>query len=111
MKEGENTRVRVFFGFVHYALIFAAAFAAGSINSVAGGGTLITFPTLLWLGVSSKLANGTSTVALWPGAIASMYGYRHELAGKLAEGIHGSYSRRRIFGGPWCRSARMAVTP
>jgi uncharacterized membrane protein YfcA len=65
---------------VHYALIFAAAFAAGSINSVAGGGTLITFPTLLWLGVSSKLANGTSTVALWPGGVASAWGFRRELA-------------------------------
>jgi len=65
---------------VHYALIFAAAFAAGSINSVAGGGTLITFPTLLWLGVSSKLANGTSTVALWPGGVAGAWGYRRALA-------------------------------
>jgi uncharacterized membrane protein YfcA len=60
--------------------MFAAAFAAGSINSVAGGGTLITFPTLLWLGVSSKLANGTSTVALWPGAVAGVWGFRRELA-------------------------------
>jgi uncharacterized membrane protein YfcA len=66
---------------VHYVLIFAAAFAAGSINSVAGGGTLITFPTLLWLGITSKLANGTSTVALWPGSVASVWGFRRELAG------------------------------
>ena len=66
---------------MHYALVFAAAFAAGSINAVAGGGTLITFPTLLWLGVSSKLANGTSTVALWPGSIAGVWGFRRELAG------------------------------
>ena len=65
---------------MHYALVFAAAFAAGSINSVAGGGTLITFPTLLWLGVSSKLANGTSTVALWPGSLAGVWGFRRELA-------------------------------
>jgi uncharacterized membrane protein YfcA len=65
---------------VHYALIFAAAFAAGSINSVAGGGTLITFPTLLWLGIPSKLANGTSTVALWPGSLAGVWGFRRELA-------------------------------
>jgi uncharacterized protein len=65
---------------VHYVLIFAAAFAAGSINSVAGGGTLITFPTLLWLGIPSKLANGTSTVALWPGSLAGVWGFRRELA-------------------------------
>src|SRR5215210_1193657 len=48
-------------------LMFAAAFAAGGINSVAGGGTLITFPVLLWLGLDAKVANATSTVALWPG--------------------------------------------
>ena len=64
---------------MHYALIFAAAFAAGSINSVAGGGTLVTFPTLLWLGMSAKLANGTSTVALWPGSVAGVWGFRREL--------------------------------
>jgi uncharacterized protein len=64
---------------VHYVLIFAAAFAAGSINAVAGGGTLITFPTLLWLGISSKMANGTSTVALWPGSVAGAWGFRREL--------------------------------
>jgi uncharacterized membrane protein YfcA len=66
---------------VHYALIFASAFAAGSINSVAGGGTLITFPTLIWLGMSAKLANGTSTVALWPGSVAGAWGFRRELEG------------------------------
>ena len=66
---------------MHYALIFAAAFAAGSINSVAGGGTLVTFPTLIWLGMSSKLANGTSTVALWPGSVAGVWGFRRELHG------------------------------
>jgi uncharacterized membrane protein YfcA len=65
---------------VHYVLIFAAAFAAGSINSIAGGGTLVTFPTLLWLGLSAKLANGTSTVALWPGSVAGVWGFRQELA-------------------------------
>ena len=65
---------------MHYVLIFAAAFAAGSINSIAGGGTLVTFPTLLWLGLSAKLANGTSTVALWPGSVAGVWGFRQELA-------------------------------
>jgi len=65
---------------VHFLLVFAAAFAAGSINSVAGGGTLISFPTLLWLGIDPKLANGTSTVALWPGALAGVWGFRRELA-------------------------------
>ncbi|HTM04471.1 MAG TPA: sulfite exporter TauE/SafE family protein [Vicinamibacterales bacterium] len=64
---------------LHYVLIFAAALAAGAINSVAGGGTLITFPTLLAIGIDPKLANGTSTVALWPGSVAGTWGYHREL--------------------------------
>ncbi len=59
--------------------VFAAAFAAGMINSVAGGGTLITFPTLVWLGRDPIIANVTSTVALWPGSLGGMLGFRHEL--------------------------------
>ena len=58
---------------------FAAAFAAGAINSVAGGGTLLTFPTLIWLGLPSIVANATSTVSIWPGTVGAMWGYRREL--------------------------------
>lgn len=58
---------------------FAAAFTAGAINSVAGGGTLLTFPTLIWLGLPSVMANATSTVAIWPGSFGAMWGYRREL--------------------------------
>lgn len=61
------------------ALIFAAAFVAGAINSVAGGGTLLSFPALLWLGLPSVVANATNTVALWPGSLGSVWGYRREL--------------------------------
>jgi uncharacterized protein len=59
--------------------MFGAAFAAGAINSIAGGGTLLTFPVLIWLGLDAKVANGTSTVALWPGLFGGLYGYRREL--------------------------------
>ena len=52
---------------------------AGAINSVAGGGTLVSFPTLIWLGLSSVTANATSTVAIWPGTVGSAWGYRREL--------------------------------
>src|SRR5581483_1410321 len=55
-----------------------AAFLAGAINSVAGGGTLISFPTLLWLGLPSIIANATSTVAIWPGSLGSLWGFRRE---------------------------------
>jgi uncharacterized membrane protein YfcA len=68
------------FHFTHAAAAFASAFAAGMINSVAGGGTLVTFPTLIWLGLNSVTANATSTVAIWPGSVAGMWGYRKELA-------------------------------
>jgi uncharacterized membrane protein YfcA len=60
-------------------LMIAAAFAAGVINSIAGGGTLITFPVLIWLGLDPKIANATSTVALWPGLFGGLFGYRREL--------------------------------
>jgi uncharacterized membrane protein YfcA len=65
--------------FVHGAVAFAAAFLAGAINSVAGGGTLISFPALIWIGLNSVTANATSTVAIWPGTVGSIWGYRREL--------------------------------
>ena len=51
------------------------------MNAIAGGGTLITFPALVAAGLSPLVANATSTVALAPGALTSMLGYRRELAG------------------------------
>lgn len=61
------------------SLLFFAAMSAGMINSVAGGGTLLTFPSLIWAGYSHIIANATSTVALVPGAWSSMWGYRDNL--------------------------------
>jgi uncharacterized membrane protein YfcA len=66
---------------VSFLAIFLAAFVAGAINSVAGGGTLVTFPTLVWVGLPSTIANATSTVAIWPGSLGGMWGYRHDLKG------------------------------
>lgn len=63
----------------HLALAAGAAFLAGGVNSVAGGGTLITFPTLIWLGLPSVIANATNTVAIWPGSLGSIWGFRREL--------------------------------
>ena len=62
-------------------LVVVASAVAGAINSIAGGGTLLTFPALIGLGVPPIVANATSTVALWPGALGSMWGYRRELTG------------------------------
>jgi uncharacterized membrane protein YfcA len=64
--------------FSHVIIAATAAFLAGGINSVAGGGTLISFPTLVWLGLPSITANATSTVAIWPGSLGSIWGFRSE---------------------------------
>lgn len=66
------------------AAVFVAAVLGGGVNSIAGGGTLLTFPALVGLGVPALTANATSTVALWPGALSSMWGYRGELRGARA---------------------------
>jgi uncharacterized membrane protein YfcA len=64
-----------------YLLLIAAALGAGLMNSVAGGGSFLTFPALVFTGVPSIVANATSTVALFPGALASSWAYRHDFKG------------------------------
>src|SRR5437764_11030125 len=61
-------------------IIVAAAFAAGAINSIAGGGTLLSFPALVWIGRDPILANATNAVALWPGSFSAMVGFRREMS-------------------------------
>lgn len=60
--------------------LFAAAAAAGVMNAVAGGGTILTYPALRLAGLPAVVANATSTLALLPGALSSLLGYRHEVA-------------------------------
>jgi uncharacterized protein len=60
--------------------IFLAGVIAGAINAVAGGGTLLSFPVLLWLGRDPIVANASNAVALWPGSLASAFAFRRELA-------------------------------
>jgi uncharacterized protein len=62
--------------------LFLAAVVGGTLNAVAGGGSFVTFPALLLTGVLPKSANATSTVALWPGSVASASGYRGDLSVK-----------------------------
>src|ERR671913_1608725 len=66
---------------LHIAIMITGAFAAGAINSIAGGGTLITFPLLIGLGLPPIVANATSTVAIWPGSLGGVWGYRQDLPG------------------------------
>lgn len=63
-----------------YVWVCLASLAAGVINAVAGGGTLLTFPALVAALGSSVVANATSTVALVPGSLASAWGYREEFS-------------------------------
>lgn len=62
--------------FVNAGALFVSALLGGALNSVAGGGSFFVFPTLLFLGVAPITANATTTVALWPGSVASVRAYR-----------------------------------
>src|SRR5215468_10311795 len=63
----------------HVLLLLLAGLAAGTVNAVAGGGSLITFPALLAVGLPAKPANFTNSVAVSPGYLASVYGSRTDL--------------------------------
>jgi uncharacterized membrane protein YfcA len=63
---------------MEYLWLCLSAVAAGAVNAVAGGGTLLTFPALTSV-ITAELANATSTVALFPGSFASVWGYRSRL--------------------------------
>jgi uncharacterized membrane protein YfcA len=64
--------------------LLGASAVGGAMNALAGGGTLLTFPTLLLLGVPAIRANATSTVALLPGAASSLAGYREDVVSHRA---------------------------
>ena len=64
------------------SLIAASGVFAGMINSVAGGGSFLTLPVLIGCGVPPIPANATSTIALWPGTLASFGAYRREMAAR-----------------------------
>lgn len=81
--------------------LFFAATIGGALNSVAGGGSFLTLPALLYGGITPVAANATSTLALWPGSVSSAFAYRHEfkttgarlfglLAASLAGGLIGA---------------------
>jgi uncharacterized membrane protein YfcA len=63
-------------------LVLVAGVCAGTINTVVGSGTLITFPVLLGVGIPPVTANVSNTVGLFPGSFVGAYGYRRELAGQ-----------------------------
>lgn len=63
----------------HALIAFGAGVAAGAVNAVAGGGTNISFPVLLWLGLPPVTANATSATAVWPGVMSAAWGFAPEI--------------------------------
>ena len=110
-----------------YLLLGAAAFLAGAMNAIAGGGSFITFPVLVFTGVPSIIANASSTVALFPASLTAAWGYRkhlHDFAGisirtmLIASTIGGMagaflllYTKQRVFDilVPWLLLAASVV--
>lgn len=82
-------------------ILIVAAFCAGILNTIAGGGTFLTFPALVYAGVPVVAANATSAVAVFPGYLGGAVGFKAELA---------SFDRR-VFGGSSLprRSAGLSV--
>jgi hypothetical protein len=64
----------------HLILLSAAGLLAGAMNAIAGGGSFVTFPAMVFVGLPAVVANASSTVALFPGTIASTWAYRPDLA-------------------------------
>src|SRR5215212_8275803 len=67
------------------ALLLASGLAAGTVNAIAGGGSLVTFPALLATGLPAVAANVTNSVAVFPGYVGSVAGSRHDLRELAAE--------------------------
>lgn len=65
-------------------ILFLAGAAGGALNAVAGGGSFVTLPTLIFAGIPPVTANATSTFALWPGSLSAAFAYRRDI------GIKGS---------------------
>ncbi|MGB3217174.1 MAG: TSUP family transporter, partial [Anaerolineae bacterium] len=70
------------FSLSHWIILFLAAAGAGAVNAIAGGGTLISFPTLTALGLPAVTANVTNTVALTPGYLGATLAQARDLAGQ-----------------------------
>ncbi|WP_299739706.1 sulfite exporter TauE/SafE family protein [uncultured Roseobacter sp.] len=61
------------------AVIIVAGFLCGALNAIAGGGTFVTLPVLIWIGIPPVVANATATTMAVPGYIASAWAYRHDI--------------------------------
>jgi uncharacterized membrane protein YfcA len=87
------------------ALLLAAAFVAGALNAVAGGGSFLTLPALVFTGVPPVVANATGTVALLPGYMASAWGFRQDMAAPPGLSLRATF--KKII--PWLLLAATAL--
>jgi uncharacterized protein len=90
-------------------LLAGAGFVAGVMNAVAGGGSFVTFPSLVAAGLPSVGANASSTVALFPGQVASAYAYRREI--RSFEGLSMRILVPLSVGGGICGALLLLFTP
>ena len=75
---------------IHYAWLVTASFLAGVMNAMAGGGSFVSFPAMLSMGVAPIQANATNTVALWPGQLTSVAALRGDLRKDLLPVVLGA---------------------
>jgi len=66
-------------GITDTIILLSVGLISGSLNAVAGGGTFIAFPALVWIGLLPIKANATATFALWPGTLTTIFAFRKEL--------------------------------
>src|ERR1700733_2693517 len=71
----------------HYVWLVVASFIAGVMNAMAGGGSFISFPAMLSIGVAPVQANATNTVALWPGQLTSVAALRGDIRKDLLPAV------------------------
>jgi uncharacterized membrane protein YfcA len=71
----------------HWVWLVVAAFLAGLLNAVAGGGSFLSFPALLGMNILPVQANATNTVALWPGQLTSIAAYRNDVRNNLRSAV------------------------
>lgn len=83
---------------VEWSVLILAGYMAGILNSIAGGGSFLTFPALVWAGIPPIAANATSAVAVLPGYLGGALGFRHELR-EISMEQHLRYSIIAILGG------------
>jgi len=83
---------------VEWLILIAAAFAAGVLNSIAGGGSFLTFPALVLVGIPPVAANATSAVAVFPGYLGGVVGFKSEI-GRLSKPLLTKYLTVSLAGG------------